>query len=116
MRKHMLGLLVLLGAGVAVWADGPLDQLKPGDLIVLEKSEKLKPGEVIIHDKRPGDVIIEGVPGEKVRITFQIPGRERRDIVVKPLPNGRLLVTHDEEVPIDRHSQGVTLFLKKAAR
>ena len=32
----------------------------------------------------------------------------------KPLPDGRLIVTHDEEVPIDRRSQGVTLFLKKA--
>ena len=101
MRKHTLaalGLVVALGAGVVVWAEGPLD--------------KLKPGEVVIDGKRPGDVIIEGVPGEKVRITFQIPGRERRAIVVKPLPNGRLTVTHDEEVPIDRRSQGVTLFLK----
>ncbi len=102
MKKHtsvMLGLVVLLGAGVAVWAAGPL--------------EKLKPGEVIIHEKRPGDVIIEGVPGEKVRITFQIAGRETKKLVVKPLPDGRLMVTDDEEIPIDRRSQGVTLFLNK---
>jgi hypothetical protein len=105
MRKHtlaVLGLLVTLGAGLVVLAEGPLD--------------KLKPGEVVIDGKRPGDVIIEGVPGERVRITFQIPGRERKNIVVKPLPDGRLMVTHDEEVPIDRRLQGVTLFLRKAAR
>jgi hypothetical protein len=103
MRKHalaVLGLVVTLGAGVVVWAGGPLD--------------KLKPGEVVIDGKRPGDVIIEGVPGEKIRITLQIPGRERKKIVVKPLPDGRMMVTHDEELPIDRRSQGVTLLLNKA--
>jgi hypothetical protein len=104
MRRHtsvMLGLVVLLAAGVAVWAAGPLEQLKPG--------------EVVIHEKRPGDVIIEGVPGEKIRITFQIPGREHKKLVVKPLANGRLMVTDDEEIPIDRRSQGVTLFLNKVS-
>ncbi len=118
MRKHtsvMLGLLVLLGAGVVVWAQGPFEQLKPGDLIIHEKVEQLKPGEVIIHEKRPGHVIIEECPARRFASPLQIPGMEPKKLVVKPLPDGRLTVTNDEEIPIDRRSQGVTLFLNKVS-
>lgn len=36
-------------------------------------------------------VLVEGVPGERVRVTVNVPGKKRLTLTLKPLPEGMVL-------------------------